>query len=83
MAWANLGNAYLRTQRPEDAEPCYEKAAQLQPGCAAHWRGLARARELLGDPAGAREAVRQALARDPGDERALRLLERVTPEGGD
>jgi len=83
VAWSNLGNAYLRTQRPEDAERCYEKATQLQPGFGAHWRGLARAREQRGDSEGALEAVRQALARDPGDERAQRLLERLAPGSGD
>jgi tetratricopeptide (TPR) repeat protein len=66
-------------QRWDDAVPYFDRAAELSPNAAAPLilRGIAL--QSAGKPAAAAEAYRQALARQPEDRRAARLLQSVVP----
>lgn len=61
--WAhrNLGGALLNMQRPADAVPYLQKAAEYNPQDERAWYGLGQALELVGDLAKADEAYINAL----------------------
>ncbi len=65
-AWAQLGNIYLDTRRFQDAARCYAKAAKLDPRDAGTRLNMGIALLQLGNDGEAEQALRAALAIDPG-----------------
>ncbi len=68
------GAANLRLDRAAEAAADYAGALALEDGLAAHWTGLGDALRQGGEAAGAEQAYRQALARDPGQVQARNNL---------
>jgi tetratricopeptide (TPR) repeat protein len=75
MAYANLGNAYLRNDDPAAAVPLYERALALDPTLASVSFALAQAEGQRGELARALAALRRGLAFDSSDVQ-VRALER-------
>lgn len=72
-----LGESLLDAKRPRESVAAYERALELTPSRSASLLGLARARNALGDRAGAASAYRQLLANwknADGDLTPLRAL---------
>ncbi|MGE3521021.1 MAG: tetratricopeptide repeat protein, partial [Vicinamibacterales bacterium] len=63
-AWAGLGDALLRQQRPADAVSAFRNAAILAPQSPDAWLGLGRSLAASGDAAGARRAFFRCLSID-------------------
>jgi Flp pilus assembly protein TadD len=77
VAHQNHGAVLLRLERWKQAAQAYGRATELAPGAVAAWRGLARARQALGQSQGARDAIERALTLDPRDARSRALLEQL------
>jgi cytochrome c-type biogenesis protein CcmH len=83
--WSMLARAYLMLERPADAVPAFERAAQLNPKDAglvadhAVALGLRNGRSLRGEAAA---KIAQALAIDPQNARALSLAGSLAFEEG-
>jgi tetratricopeptide (TPR) repeat protein len=78
-----VANALLERGRHEKAIPFLEEAMRLDPSAADPWYALGMARHAANDRAGARRAFEDALARDPGFERARVNLGNLLAEAGD
>jgi len=63
--WFNLGLAYQKSQRWEQAAEAYGEALSLRPQSSETCTNLGIVREQMGDAAGAREAYEQATQADP------------------
>jgi tetratricopeptide (TPR) repeat protein len=74
-AWAGLGSIELHRGRIDEALPHLRRAGMLDPRDSSIARGLALALEGSGDPAGAEEAIRRALALAPPPGTWILLLE--------
>jgi Flp pilus assembly protein TadD len=77
-----LGSALLRQHRFEEAKPYFETVLRLEPGHSDAINSLGMIRELSGDPAGAAEYYRHALAADSGNASARANLAAVLPKLG-
>ncbi|HVL47008.1 MAG TPA: tetratricopeptide repeat protein [Candidatus Thermoplasmatota archaeon] len=79
----DLGAYLIEVGRPREAIPWLERAtrAERSTSRAFPWTNLGRARWALGDRAGARDALRRALAEDPDHAVARALLERLDAGG--
>ncbi len=77
-----VANAWIDARRPERAEPLLDEAMRLDPSAADPWYAWGMARHALGDRAAARHGFEEALARDPGFERARVNLANVLAEEG-
>ena len=71
-----LGQVFVQTNRFEEAAVSARKAAELS-GNAACYALLAEALEQRGDHRAAREAISEALRRDPDNDAFLRIRERL------
>jgi Flp pilus assembly protein TadD len=70
----NLGIAYLRLNRAEEAVGEFRTAQRLDPGTALYSANLGAGLAAVGDYAGAVTAEREALREDPGQSRARYVL---------
>jgi Tfp pilus assembly protein PilF len=82
IAYNNIGNAYFRgLNKPKDALPYYEKATQVEPDYNYGWFNLALCQQKLGDTAGAKSTITQALkvlnTNDPVVVSLKKLLEQL------
>jgi predicted Zn-dependent protease len=57
-----MGHILIAQKKPADAVEYFQHAADIQPQQVVCWEGLADARGLSGDPAGASEAAKKAVA---------------------
>ena len=80
-AQINYGALLLKTGRTREAHSCFRAALQATPGEPALWLMLARAREILNDPAGAGEALDRGVSLASGSTTLLmefcRIYERI------
>jgi superkiller protein 3 len=72
-----LASAYIRAQRPDDAERELRKILAIDPQDAPSWHNLGVAHAMRGNIASAKEAWRKSLEADPGYELARQALARV------
>jgi len=75
--YAALGDLHVREGPYALALDCYATAAHLAPDVGAYWRSLGLARLARGDAAGAAEALRESLEREPEDGEARDALEKA------
>lgn len=75
-----LGSALLRQHRFGEAKPYFESALRLEPGHSEAINSLGMIEELSGDPAGAAEFYRRALAADSGNASARANLSALLPK---
>ncbi len=79
VIWLNSGVFLGERGRLEEARTCLERAVALAPANAAAHKNLATARLALGDRAGARAALAEALRLDPNQPEVRRQLEALAP----
>jgi hypothetical protein len=72
------GLAHAAAGDPARAADRFVLAARANPAVASPWAALAQLAEARGDTASARAFAESALTRDPGEARALRVLDGVT-----
>jgi tetratricopeptide (TPR) repeat protein len=70
----NLGRLLLARGQWAEAREAFEAAAMLRPNLVPAWHRLAETRRLLGDAAGEIDALRRALAVDPGESQSYVAL---------
>jgi tetratricopeptide (TPR) repeat protein len=73
-ALVERADLWLEARHPERATPLLDRAVRTFPDYAQGWSHLARARAGLGDARGATEAARKALAIDPKNQEARKVL---------
>ncbi len=77
-SWMSLGDFLGRAGRFEEAIAAFRRATLLDPRAVAAWGNMALAYTELGDAPRARALLDTVLALDPGNPRALALLERIS-----
>lgn len=65
-AWYNLGNSWMRRDRPREAAGAFARAAALRPGLGIAWSNLGVALLAAGEDGRGEEALERALQVDPG-----------------
>lgn len=76
VAWANLGRVRHELEKGQGSEAAWKRATELSPRAPLFWQQLGRVRfEMLGDEAGARQALERAQELDPKDEKTRDLLD--------
>jgi tetratricopeptide (TPR) repeat protein len=75
QAWAGLGGIALWSGKAKEALIQLKQSCTLDPWDLGAARGLAIALSRCGDPGGAEEVIRRTLARTPGTERWVLLLD--------
>ncbi len=76
-SWTSLGDFLGRAGRFEEAIAAFRRATLLDPRAVAAWGNMALAYTELGDVPRARALLDTVLALDPGNPRALALLDRL------
>lgn len=82
-AHANLAAELLARQRPEEAEPYYRRAVELDPRSAEAWNGLGVTALVGGDAPQARAHFEKALTIQPRNADAFNNLSLAFERGGD
>lgn len=73
----NLGHAYRKSRRYEDAERCFLKCVSLLPSKSSTWSALAFTKHMQLDYDGAIEGYHQALSCKPDDPFSSEMLNRA------
>lgn len=75
-----LGMAHLQSDKPAQAQICFQRATQILPLIGDYWRNLAAAGNLLQDLASAYEALQRGLILNPKATEVYSLLLHLLPK---